>query len=468
MSSEQPFNNDSLGSVGSNNGLLKKILTGKIGYVLAILFALLFTCFAGYRAHSRYANPKQAFDFSKTGMSDFHNGAYFPSQAFANRINPYATDVCEHYPMARSAPPYSPVVFILYQPFTWLDLPAADITFFAFNLLLIGGLAWCTVETIGRVVKPNSQCLLNWFGDNRLAAIWAFGLVMLSRPGHITMFTGYFTVQLVIGTLMSLHYSRSKPWLAGIGMLLASGKPTYIIPLAILMFFRRDFKALTIGLIMCAVVAAAGIGWLSSSSGLTAVIDGIRQGQAAFDEDPTELPVFIWTRLDAMGVLAKINQLKPSGMQYLVAMLITLIPIGLSIWRVRDKETNQESFGLTASIICLALLVSIYHHSYDAMLILPVWLALLMGGKPMFSWLYNWERWALFGLLTVPVVNYAATLRFRELFQIDNLSITWNVLTSLNGVCLIIALLILMVVSLRKQPALKRARKRNTNLEASR
>ena len=268
------------------------------------------------------------------------------------------------------------------------------------------------------------------------------------------MFTGYFTVQLVIGTLMGLHYSRSKPWLAGIGMLLASGKPTYIIPLAILMFFRRDFKALTIGLIMCAVVAAAGIGWLSSSSGLTAVIDGIRQGQAAFDEDPTELPVFIWTRLDAMGVLAKINQLKPSGMQYLVAMLITLIPIGLSIWRVRDKETNQESFGLTASIICLALLVSIYHHSYDAMLILPVWLALLMGGKPMFSWLYNWERWALFGLLTVPVVNYAATLRFREHFQIDNLSVAWNVLTSVNGVCLIVALLILLLVSLRKQPTL--------------
>ena len=454
MPSDQSANNIRLGSASNSGGLLRKFLTGKTGYVLAILFATLFTCFAGYRAYSRYAVPTPTFDFSKSGMNDFHNGAYFPSKAFANRINPYASDVCDHYPMSRSVPPYSPVVFILYHPFIWLDLPAADIAFFAFNLLLIGGLTWCTVETIGRLVKPNSRCLLNWFSDNRLAAIWAFGLIMLSRPGHITMFTGYFTVQLVIGTLMSLHYSRSKPWLAGIGMLLASGKPTYIIPLAILMFFRRDFKALTIGLIMCAVVAAAGIGWLASSSSLTAVIDGVRQGQAAFDADPTELPVFIWTRLDAMGVIAKINQLNPSGIQYLVAMLIMLLPIGASIWRVCDQETNQESFGLTATITCLALLVSIYHHSYDALLVLPVWLALLMGGQPLFHWLRNWERWALFGLLTIPVVNYAATLRFRELFQIDNLSITWNVLTSLNGVCLIIALLILMVVSLRKQPAL--------------
>ena len=296
MPSDQSANNIRLGSASNSGGLLRKFLTGKTGYVLAILFATLFTCFAGYRAYSRYAVPTPTFDFSKSGMNDFHNGAYFPSKAFANRINPYASDVCDHYPMSRSVPPYSPVVFMLYHPFIWLDLPAADIAFFAFNLLLIGGLTWCTVETIGRLVKPNSRCLLNWFSDNRLAAIWAFGLVMLSRPGHITMFTGYFTVQLVIGTLMSLHYSRSKPWLAGIGMLLASGKPTYIIPLAILMFFRRDFKALTIGLIMCAVVAAAGIGWLASSSSLTAVIDGVRQGQAAFDADPTELPVFIWMR----------------------------------------------------------------------------------------------------------------------------------------------------------------------------
>ena len=284
MPSDQSANNIRLGAASNSGGLLRKFLTGKTGYVLAILFATLFTCFAGYRAYSRYAVPTPTFDFSKSGMNDFHNGAYFPSKAFANRINPYASDVCDHYPMSRSVPPYSPVVFILYHPFIWLDLPAADIAFFAFNLLLIGGLTWCTVETIGRLVKPNSRCLLNWFSDNRLAAIWAF--------------------------------------------------------------------------------------------------------------------------------------------------------------------------GLTATITCLALLVSIYHHSYDALLVLPVWLALLMGGQPLFHWLRNWERWALIGLLTVPVVNYAATLRFRELFQIDNLSITWNVLTSLNGVCLIIALLILMVVSLRKQPAL--------------
>ena len=70
---EQPFNNDPLSSAGNNNGLLKKILTGEIGYVLAILFALLFNCFAGTE-RIRVMRTRQAFDFSKTGMNDFHNG----------------------------------------------------------------------------------------------------------------------------------------------------------------------------------------------------------------------------------------------------------------------------------------------------------------------------------------------------------------------------------------------------------
>ena len=200
----------------TNNGLLKRTLTGRVGFALAIVFAVMTVAFPAYRAYSRYATPSTDFQFSNSGMSDFHNGAYFTSKAFAQRINPYAFEVRDHFPIARSSPPYSPVVFILYQPFTWLALPAADIAFFAFNVLLIAGLAWCTVHTIRKLVKPENQCLLNWVGDDRLAAIWAFGLIVLSRPGHITLFTGYFTMQLIIGTLISLHYARSKPWLAGV------------------------------------------------------------------------------------------------------------------------------------------------------------------------------------------------------------------------------------------------------------
>ncbi|MDB2687384.1 DUF2029 domain-containing protein [Mariniblastus sp.] len=434
----------------TDDGLLKKVLTGKTGYVLAIIFAVLSAAFPAYRAHSRYATPSRVFEFSNSAMTDFHNGSYFPSKAFAQRINPYANEVCEHFAMSRSSPPYSPMIFILHQPFTWLDLPAADIAYFTYSLLLIAGLAWCTVLAVRKLLKPDSRSLLNWIGDDRLAAIWAFGLIMFSRPGHITLFTGYFTTQLVIGTLLSLHFARSKPWLAGVGMLLASGKPTYIIPLMILMFFRRDFKAIVIGFVLCAIFAGGGIAWLASNSSVQSVFAGVWEGQVAHHADPSELPVNTWTRLDIISMIAKIGHLEPSSTIFLTGMLVMLIPVGILIWRVRDRETNPQSLGLTSSIAILALLVTLYHHSYDAILILPLWLALLLGGRAIFGWLRDWERFALLALLTVPVVNYVATLRFRELFKFDNQSLSWNVIASANGICLTLGLILLLMVSLRK------------------
>lgn len=443
---------ESTTDIQSTGKFLRSLLTGRLGYVIAIVAAALSIAFAGYRATARYATPSPTFDFSKSGMNDFHNGVYFPSRAFARQINPYAEEVLDHYPMSRSAPPYSPVVFMLYQPMTWLDLPAADIVFFALNTFALALFAWCIVTTVRKIVDSNSSCLLNWFGDDVLVSIWAFAAFMFSRPGHITLFTGYFTAQLVIGVFLALHYSRSKPWLSGVGMLLASGKPTYIIPLTILMLFRRDFKATVIGLILCAVFAAAGIGWLSLDSDVGTVIDGIKQGQAAFDDDPTEDPVNTWTRLDAMGVVAKIAAIKPSGLEYLVGMIAMLIPVGFFIFKLRGRETvgdDSESFTATSMIACLALLVSIYHHSYDALLILPFWLTLLIGGRSVFKWLPDWRIHIVFLLLTVPVSNYVATLRFRELFAIENQSFLWNAITAANGVCLFVCLILVISAAMK-------------------
>lgn len=468
----------------SDNGVVRLIvarfLGGKLGFWLAILFSILSILFVAQRAYKRYAEPTGQFDFAKSGMSDFHNGAYYPSKAFGEGINPYAQEVCETFPMARSAPPYSPVVFMLYLPFSWLSLPAADIAFFAFNVLLMGAMSGLCIGMIRKVIGSGRKAGLDhdgWldlFGSDLTAAIWLFGWMMFSRPGHITLFTGYFTLQLVLGTILALHFSRTRPWLAAIGMLLASGKPTYIIPLAVLMFFRRDFRSLTLGLMLCAVFAAGGLGWLASHSDFGSVVEGVKQGQEAFDNDPSEYPVNTWTRLDAMGVVAKVMAWKPDGKLYLAGMLCMLVPVGTLVWRLAnqaekriesevesrssshtgfDHDVAQEFSGvsLSASICYLALLVSIYHHSYDGLIASVVWASVLLGGSATLPRVSLWERRVLLGLLTVPAVNYVATLRFRDLLGVDNQSPIWNVVTSLNGVCLFASLVLLLVCSVRKK-----------------
>ncbi|MEL7496517.1 MAG: glycosyltransferase family 87 protein [Planctomycetota bacterium] len=422
--------------------------------------------FAGYRASQRYAFPSKTFDFSNSGMSDFHNGAYFPSKAFRDGVNPYSLEVCERYPMARSTPPYSPVVFLLYLPLTWLDLPFADIVFFAVNVGLMGWLAWFCVGMIRSRIErqSNTDALLEWFGSDFTASLWLFGWMMFSRPGHITIFTGYFTLQLVIGTVLAMHFARTRPWISAIGMLLASGKPTYIIPLVILMLARKQFRAVGLGLALCAVVAAGGLGWLAWHADFQSVVAGIQEGQEAFDNDPTEDPVNTWTRLDTMGVVAKLAAWKPDGTMYLAGMLVLLAPVSWLLWNStsqaitsdvvediaeRDPTGASNSSGIDwqAHVCYLALLISIYHHSYDALLASVSWAALVLGGSTILPGLVSrWLHRALVLLLTIPAVNYVATLRFRDLMGVDNQSVIWNAVTSLNGVCLLSALILLMWV----------------------
>jgi hypothetical protein len=410
---------------------------GKWAVGLALLFVMLGVALTGIRTYKKYSDPTGPFDLSNSGMSDFHNGAYLPSLAFRNRVNPYSLDVREKYNLARSAPPYSPVVFMLHAPLTYFTVKQADVLFFAINVLLIGGIAYASISM--------SNAEFRW-----APWLWLFGLFVFSRPGHITLFTGYFTAELVIGTLVALHFAKSRPFLAGVGMLLASGKPTYILPLTILMFCRRDYKAVAIGLALCVVFAGLGVGWLASDSSFANVLKGVQEGQAAFDDDPNEDPVNTWTRLDTVGVVSKIMAWKPDNKTYLVAMLLLLIIPGIAVWRISPSESNTGGTGLSAMIVSLAILIAIYHHSYDCLLVTVVWVGVTFFGKTACPKLGPFERYAISGLLAIPAVNYFSTWRFRDVMGVDNQSFVWNAITSLNGICLLLALLILLRVAFRE------------------
>ena len=276
-----------------------------------------------------------------------------------------------------------------------------------------------------------------------------FGMLAFSRPGHISLYTGYFTAQLVVGTILALHYGKSKPWLAGVGMVIASGKPTYIIPLTILLLARKNFKAAIIGVIMCAVVAGAGIGWLASSSDFSTVVDGIKNGQETFHADENESPVNTWTRLDLVGVVAKFMEWKPGNLTYLGCMLVLLIIPCLMIWKLTDRESNSGAAGLTSIIACVAILITIYHHSYDCLLIAIPWVGLTFFGGSVCPELSSKARWSVSVLLGITAINYASTLKFQTLLNLENKSAVWNLITALNGICLFLALIILIIASLR-------------------
>ena len=276
-----------------------------------------------------------------------------------------------------------------------------------------------------------------------------FGFLVFSRAGHITLYTGYITPMLVIGTLMAFQYGKKNPWLSGIGILLASVKPTYLIPLLIILAFRRNYKAAMIGLLLSVAVAFAGLTWLALDSSYGHVLDTIQHGQDAFQDDESEFPINTWTRIDLVGMFAKVIDWNPDKSVYLAAMVVLLIPPGIVIRKIALEEQNSSATGLSAFIGILALLIGIYHHAYDCLLFTVPWLAMILFGKQTLSHVPRSQRITIGLLLFVPAINYAATLAFRNLMKLDQYSFTWQSITMVNGVCITLSLLILMFAAWR-------------------
>ena len=386
----------------------------------------------GFRAYRDYSVPSNDFDWTNRGLSDFHNGTYYPTLAFRNGDNPYAHDVGKSYPMGRSAPLFSPFVFILHLPFSFLALHQADVAFFVYNSILLAFLGYLAIRFSGST------------GNIALLSV-VMMLIYVSRPGHITLFTGYFTAEIALGTAIALHFSKSRPALAGVGLLLASGKPNFILPLLLLMLFRRDFRAVFFGTLFCGVGAVAGIMWLASFSSLADVITGFQQGQEALYADPTEIPFNTWTRVDLAGMGAKLVQSNPEDSFYLIVMLVLLWIPGFVLWRKGSVDQGHGATGASGMIICLSILLSIYHQSYDCLIVVVPWVGFALFGDKVAADVSPSIRTWVVALTAVPAANYLSTLTARNVMGLDPSGWIWQSITLISGVCMLVALSALLV-----------------------
>ena len=393
-----------------------------------------------YRIYSNYSQPDTSFDWANRGFSDFHNGTFFPARAFVDGKSPYSTSVAEEYNMARATPPYSPVLFLIHAPFAFFPLEISRVLFFFFNFMWIAGIAYCALRM--------SRQLFHWFDFLAIT-----NLLLISRPGHITMFSGYFTAEIVFGCIVALHFAKTRPALSGIGLVLASIKPNFVIPLILLMGFRKNFSALIFGCLFCCIAAGIGIGWLSYHNGFEQVIQDVQSGQEALHIDPTEMPVNTWTRVDLLGMYAKVVNWVPDDKIYLAGMLVVVSIVGVVLWRATSHETNCGATGLTAFIAILTLLLSLYHHSYDCLLLTVPLIGVLFFGSTTLPEISTSSRWSVAMLTAVPIVNFASTKSAMELMDLEQLSFWWQAITLINGMCLLAALVILIIHAIQlKQP----------------
>ena len=397
---------------------------------MAVLLALLLSATA-WRIYKDYAPASGEFDWSRRGYSDFHNGTYLPTRAFVDGHSPYSSEVASDYRMARAAPPFSPIVFLIHIPFALLPLKIASVAFYVYSAVLVASLAWCSLKMSRQRFR-------------RFDFLAFTNLLLISRPGHMTLYTGYFTLEIVLGCIVAIHFAKTRPAISGWGILLASIKPNFFIPLALLLAFRGNYRAVLWGSLLCVLGASVGFGWLGYHNGLLEVFESVRSGQESLHVDPTEMPVNTWTRVDLVGMCAKVLQLNPTGIVYLAAMLLIVSAVGLCLRSIADRESNSGASGPSALIIALTILVCVYHHSYECLLFAVPVLGLLFFGRQTMPEIPSKTRLLVGVLLSVTAVNYVSTLSVRGYFGLEPLGFGWQTVTLINGLCIVSALVLLL------------------------
>lgn len=367
------------------------------------------------------------FNPAMQGFCDFHNGVYFPSLAFAQQVSPYSQAYADTNPVSRQVPPYSPLIIALHVPFTWLPLEIAEVCYFVFMVISVVAIAWVLVRDTTDL--PTSTV---W------ACVWpVVAIIVWSRPGHVTLFNGYFTFELVLGTLIALSAARSRPWLAAVGIALASGKPTYFLPLIALMAARGDYAAIIRGMILATAGGLAGMLWITGFSlhAVTQIIHDVLGGQAVHMKDALESPVTSWLRIDIAAVMAKMLNHDVNEFLQIGCMIFLLVVPSVLLWRNRNRFQNGGATDLSGSLIVTVSIVAIYHNSYDAILLMAP-LVGWAGGRWNCRQENRWLDLAIVMALLVPVFNPFSTLAFLQRFEVNQF--VYQIVTSSNAIAILI------------------------------
>jgi hypothetical protein len=415
---------------------------------IAVVSALLF-CFGVsmtvWRTVYQYQSPG-AFDHSQQGMCDFHNGLYFPGQALIQGESPYGPQYADQYPVARQIPFFLPSVLLVHSPLSLLPLHVAEAVYFSFTVLLILGISAMVASLLAESRSTHRIRL-----DHVLAIA---AVTILSRGGHITLFDGYFTFELVLATFLAIHFGKRRPMLAALALAFVASKPNFILALGFLMLFRGNVKAVIWGAVFTIVAAGLPMLWLAYNEGGGDVAAGletlraqIEQTQEIHRAQKDESPVYSWTRIDVLAIVAKWFGSDPRELLHLIVMGFILAPVLWLLNKRRRLGIDDGLLGMTGALILTTMLVSIYHQSYDGLLLIGPLAGIFFGvqaktwrGKP------AWVRWAAAGLMLAPLYNYLST---RVVLGILGWGLEAGdftgarIFTSINGVALAILLVLL-------------------------
>ncbi|MFQ5666145.1 MAG: glycosyltransferase family 87 protein [Candidatus Binatia bacterium] len=387
-----------------------------------------------YRAITNLNVPGHPHD-AHWALQDFRDAVYYPVVSLLAGHNPYdAAAYTRTYPVRSSFPLYSPLTLLIHLPFGLLPYRTAEAVYYALTLVLTVVLARLTLNACGLASTPA-----------RVLGLAA--LLLISRPGQMNLLGGQTTVAVVIGAYAALHLARTRPWLAGLGLALSTLKPTFGLPLTVLLLARRDIRPVRIGWTIGGILAGGVVAVLvHNAGGVEPFLASLGVNSSAFLVNPANQTTSSISRLDALALLGRLLGRTPA---LAVQLAVGLGILGLGafvVHRLADNGRDERAQHLSAAVVCLTVLTCTYHQAYDLLLLAWPVTALAAGRwKPRPRERGMW-RWTLLALLAFPAGNYLTSATV-----IDTIGITgiwWTAVASLNGAALLAALSVCTLRSL--------------------
>jgi Glycosyltransferase family 87 len=202
--------------------------------------------------------------------------------------------------------------------------------------------------------------------------------MVLSRPWRQCMLLGQVTLEAVLASYLALYFANSSPRVSGLGLALTSFKPSYGVPLALLMVVRRDWPALRYGALfgfLLNLPAAAILAY--RAGGIHALSEQLANTSAGFQTmQPTNSPVLSPFRIDTVALIGRFVGHAPDiAAQLLVA--ITILGLAAVVIRAASRSAaGPQSFGWSSGVVLAAVLLSVYHQPHDLLLLTVGFVAL--------------------------------------------------------------------------------------------
>jgi len=408
--------------------------------ILSVLFFFIIALFESNHILNRLCEPEIQTTDSARGactLNDFRDTIYYPVVAFLDKKNPYDADVFrDSYPVGDILRPYLPMTLLIHLPLGFLPFRSAATFYLLFTIVMTVLLAGLSLKLAGK--------------DPTIG--WVFtiaSLILLSRPGQRNLSLGQCAVTINVGIAITLLFLQ-RPSVGGLGFALACYKPTYGIPFFLLLMAQGHVKTAWIGISLAALFSLpAALILVYHAGGLEPIKKAFLESSTLAQERWVSSPIASPGRIDVISVIGRFFQVDP-GMITEFVIFILIVGIGAWILRMRRFRSHGNKSGLIdVGIYVLVPLTSLFHQEYDLiLLILPLvllWQSLYRSSLSK----KNFHDILLMIVLLIPFLNYFQSTTVQVRLGILSPSLTWRLVASVNGVCILVALILLFTMELK-------------------